>query len=398
MTQTQANILIRSACAHELPHVLELIEAAFTQYTETPDEANGRSHAELFSAVYQRSDLDLDLLLVAEDTSTGQLLSMASFLPKPALIGERDINGVILSPVGTLPDCRGQGIAESVLRFGLQLAKEKGYAFSCVLGHPDYYPRVGYVQAFPWYRLNQTLPQTIGAGATARPYEKGDEQSLSALYNTERDGFFLKPNRTLSWWETELAHLGEHGRCFSDLRVFEQNGEIIGYASLGEQDDKLLLKEAHLLEKTHAPAVLNALYTLASERGKASVEATFPASTALGLQMKLQGATETVHAPSAWMMQVLDWEAWLEAYAIQTGMEMLVSYDEASQQLYVDGELQPALRLAPDALTKLSLGLFTVDELQALGQAALLQEHHALTLQQLFPKRSPYFNLNESLF
>ncbi|MBL0385289.1 GNAT family N-acetyltransferase [Tumebacillus sp. ITR2] len=387
-----SNLLFRSAQPHELPQVLDLIDTAFTHYTETPDVANGRSHVELFTAVYNRPDLDPELIVVAEDTATGRLVSMASLLPKPAQIGTREINGVVLSPVGTLPDYRGRGIAEQLLRFGLQLAKEKGFTFSCVLGHPTYYPRVGYVSAFPWYRLSQTLPEQLTAGADTRAFQNGDLHALSEIYNRESSGFFLTPTRSLNWWETELAHLGEQGRCFTDLQVFTQGEEIIGYASLGEADDKLVLKEVSVSDNAHAPAVLNALYTLASTRGKTKLQATFPATTSLGLHLKRQGATETIHAPSAWMFQVLNWETWLEAYAIYTGMGMQLTYDEINHQLYVDGELSPTLQASPEALTKLTLGLHTSDELEILGLLTGQDSH------RLFPKRAPYFNLNEALF
>jgi predicted N-acetyltransferase YhbS len=54
-----------------------------------------------------------------------------------------------LSPVSVHPDRQRQGIGGALVREALQQADEAGEPFVVVLGHPEYYPRFGFVPATP---------------------------------------------------------------------------------------------------------------------------------------------------------------------------------------------------------------------------------------------------------
>jgi putative acetyltransferase len=45
------------------------------------------------------------------------------------------------------PDRQRQGIGSMLVRAGNEIARERGYPFVIVLGHPEYYPRFGFVPA-----------------------------------------------------------------------------------------------------------------------------------------------------------------------------------------------------------------------------------------------------------
>ena len=50
-----------------------------------------------------------------------------------------------LAPMAVLPDWQNKGIGSKLVEKGLRQCKHSGYAAVVVLGHPDYYPRFGFV-------------------------------------------------------------------------------------------------------------------------------------------------------------------------------------------------------------------------------------------------------------
>ena len=55
-----------------------------------------------------------------------------------------DTTQLALAPLSVVPSLQRMGIGGQLIREGHRIAKEMGYTFSVVLGHPDYYPRFGY--------------------------------------------------------------------------------------------------------------------------------------------------------------------------------------------------------------------------------------------------------------
>ena len=59
----------------------------------------------------------------------------------------RGKQGLGLGPMAVLPDLQRQGIGSALVRQGLARVHRSGCPFVVVLGHPDYYPRFGFVPA-----------------------------------------------------------------------------------------------------------------------------------------------------------------------------------------------------------------------------------------------------------
>jgi putative acetyltransferase len=57
------------------------------------------------------------------------------------------ISGMGLGPMAVLPERQRHGIGTGLVRHGLARLREEGCLFVVVLGHPDYYPRFGFVPA-----------------------------------------------------------------------------------------------------------------------------------------------------------------------------------------------------------------------------------------------------------
>ncbi|MCA1556939.1 MAG: N-acetyltransferase [Acidobacteria bacterium] len=83
--------------------------------------------------------------LVAE--LNGQVVGHIFF--SPVLIESEDSNytALGLAPMAVLPEHQNQGIGSELVRRGLKACKSIGYDVVVVLGHPEYYPRFGFVPA-----------------------------------------------------------------------------------------------------------------------------------------------------------------------------------------------------------------------------------------------------------
>ncbi|MDP7113518.1 MAG: N-acetyltransferase, partial [Myxococcota bacterium] len=75
--------------------------------------------------------------------------------------GHPGIAATILAPLAVVPDAQGQGVGAALSRAGLAAAADAGAVLAFVLGHPAYYPRVGFQ---PAGRLGLQPPYPIDPG------------------------------------------------------------------------------------------------------------------------------------------------------------------------------------------------------------------------------------------
>jgi putative acetyltransferase len=57
------------------------------------------------------------------------------------------VTAQILAPLAILPDAQSKGVGAQLIDEGLKLLKDSGVELVFVLGHPDYYPRSGFIPA-----------------------------------------------------------------------------------------------------------------------------------------------------------------------------------------------------------------------------------------------------------
>lgn len=87
-----------------------------------------------------------DLALAAEQE--GVLVGYALFTRIPSRRENGDMAIVIsLGPVAVLPELQNQGVGSKLIREGLKKCTELGYSAVVLVGHPEYYPRFGFVPA-----------------------------------------------------------------------------------------------------------------------------------------------------------------------------------------------------------------------------------------------------------
>lgn len=80
--------------------------------------------------------------LVADDRGT--IVGHIMFSPV-VLIGHPELKIMGLAPMAVLPEHQRKGIGSALVREGLEECKKLGFGAVVVLGHPDYYPRFGFL-------------------------------------------------------------------------------------------------------------------------------------------------------------------------------------------------------------------------------------------------------------
>ena len=134
-------MLIRQERPTDLDRIDEIHDAAFApMYPDgTPVEAA------LVRALRADPGWVPALSLVAEDRADGSGSVVGHVVCTEASIGDATTLG--LGPLGVLPEHQADGVGGALMHAVLGAADALGYPVVVLLGHPDYYPRFGFVPA-----------------------------------------------------------------------------------------------------------------------------------------------------------------------------------------------------------------------------------------------------------
>ena len=127
-------IVIRSETAADVSAITEVTVAAF----KTLEISN---HTEQFIIAALRAAGALTLSLVAE--VEGRVIGHIAFSPVTISDGTRNWYG--LGPVSVLPAYQRQGVGKALIREGLARLKAMNAQGCCLVGHPDYYRKFGFI-------------------------------------------------------------------------------------------------------------------------------------------------------------------------------------------------------------------------------------------------------------
>jgi putative acetyltransferase len=106
--------------------------------------AFGRSdEAALVDALRAASDPQISLVAVVD----GQVVGHIFFSPVTIESEESTSTALGLGPMAVLPAYQRQGVGSRLVREGLRECRRIGYDVVVVLGHPEYYPRFGFIPA-----------------------------------------------------------------------------------------------------------------------------------------------------------------------------------------------------------------------------------------------------------
>ncbi len=126
-------IVIRSETDADIGAITEVTVAAF----ETLEISN---HTEQFIIEALRAAKALTVSLVAE--VDGHVIGHIAFSPVKISDGTQNWYG--LGPVSVLPQYQRKGIGKSLIKEGLSQLKELSAQGCCLVGHPDYYKKLGF--------------------------------------------------------------------------------------------------------------------------------------------------------------------------------------------------------------------------------------------------------------
>jgi putative acetyltransferase len=126
-------MIIRPEKHEDIPAIRIVNERAFASPAE----------ADLVDALRRNGKATISL--VADDD--GRVVGHILFSPVTIETNERELTGVGLAPMAVVPERQNQRIGSMLVEQGLRRCREEGHRFVVVLGHPDYYPRFGFVPA-----------------------------------------------------------------------------------------------------------------------------------------------------------------------------------------------------------------------------------------------------------
>lgn len=132
-------MIIRPETSQDISKIHRVVELAFSR-----SELGHHGEAELVDTLRTTCDQSLSLVAELEGSIVGHVLFTRATLERehdPPMVG------MGLAPVSVLPDQQQAGIGSRLIREGLQRLKTDQVPFVIVLGHPDYYPRFGFLQA-----------------------------------------------------------------------------------------------------------------------------------------------------------------------------------------------------------------------------------------------------------
>ena len=126
-------IIIRNEIDADVDAITEVTAAAF----KTLEISN---HTEQFIIEALRADSALTVSLIAE--VDGHVVGHVAF--SPVTISDGTQNWYGLGPVSVLPEHQRKGIGKSLILEGLSRLKGLNAKGCCLVGHPDYYRKLGF--------------------------------------------------------------------------------------------------------------------------------------------------------------------------------------------------------------------------------------------------------------
>jgi len=125
------------------------ITSNYQKITEINDLAFGQSNeSNLIKNLRKTKNFINKLSLVAELNS--EIVGHILFYPIKIQNNAKEFETLSLAPMAVDPNHQKQGIGKKLVREGLRVSKELGFKSVIVLGHPDYYPKFGFVPASNW--------------------------------------------------------------------------------------------------------------------------------------------------------------------------------------------------------------------------------------------------------
>ena len=100
----------------------------------------GRCESRLIEKLRAASLAAVELIAVEQTAIVGHIL----FSALDVTFGQKPVRALALAPMSVRPDRQRHGIGSTLVRAGLESAREQGWQAVIVVGHRSYYPRFGF--------------------------------------------------------------------------------------------------------------------------------------------------------------------------------------------------------------------------------------------------------------
>jgi len=128
-------LTIRFETNEDVESIRYINEQAFGQEDES----------KLIEKIRNRGVLAISLVAIQNDEIVGHI----AFSPVVIESECPSLEAIALAPMAVLPKYQRKGIGSQMVRAGIEECRRLGHEVIVVLGHPDYYPRFGFVPARP---------------------------------------------------------------------------------------------------------------------------------------------------------------------------------------------------------------------------------------------------------
>ena len=126
---------IRSETSEDYSSIRYVNQEAFGQNQE----------ADLVDKLRKRGALTISLVAVQETAIVGHI----AFSSVEITSEKSNFAALTLAPIAVLPSHQNKGIGSQLVMAGLQECRRLGHEIVVVVGHPNYYPRFGFVLSNP---------------------------------------------------------------------------------------------------------------------------------------------------------------------------------------------------------------------------------------------------------
>jgi putative acetyltransferase len=125
--------------------------------------------------VLRRRTVQLVSLVAEVD---GEIVGHILFSPV-SLTGHPQLNLMGLGPMAVVPPQQHKGVGSALVREGLRRCKQLGCHGVVVLGHPDYYPRFGFIPASRYkIRSEYAVPEGVFMITELKPGSLGNSSGV----------------------------------------------------------------------------------------------------------------------------------------------------------------------------------------------------------------------------
>ncbi len=370
-------IQTRGARLEDYPTVRDIIAQAF----DSNDEADLWDYLVAHDPALRPEGVRLATAVVAGDRP----VACTVVLPRRIRARREWVDGAVITLVACHPEFQNRGFGSASVRDAIRYLYAKGLALGILYGHPNYYPRHGFVPVLPRMRTTLRVAGAAAgvagagrAGALFRPAQDGDYGALLALYDSQLTTYPCAVARSADPWLWKPRNGDQTAVLVAPDR------QAYALVTVPPAGDTLYVAEGAAAGRDAVRRLLDGLLQEATACGKTEVVLSLPPNHPLAEEAAMRGAGQTVQAATAGMAVVANW-----------GPLLPPRYEVGPDGLHLDGV--PVLKAGHAAMVQLALGYVGADQLLSSPDdhscPSIARPTEMTRLRQDFPPAFPKWSL-----